>query len=156
MQRLQTITATSSAPNIIKLLPYDLQPYIYSFIEDEVKVHYWMEKYDWEDTIYELGEYYNEFHLIESYYKYVLNSPISKEEFFKQSSIYREKNKWRDWSGRITHVTWSWNDDNCNYDKLFQGLANTLYAQYEIRDDMGGLYKYLSYLITLYNDMECD
>jgi len=156
MQRLQTITATSDANCILKGLPRDLHPYIYSFIEDEVKVHYWMAKYNWEDTLYELGEYYNEFHLIESYFKYVHNTPISKEEFFMKRNIYREKDKWRNTSGRITHVTWSWNDDNCDYVKLFQGLANTIYVQSESQDDIGGLYKYLSYLITLYNDMECD
>ena len=52
MQRLQTIIATNTAEPIIRSLPQDLHPYIYKFISDEVKLHYWMEKYDLENTGY--------------------------------------------------------------------------------------------------------
>ena len=64
MQRLQTILATDHAIPILKKLPHDLHPYIYRFIHDEVKVHYLMCKYDYEETLQHLREYYCEFNLI--------------------------------------------------------------------------------------------
>ena len=153
MQRLQTIVATSDADRILKALPLDLHPYIYRFIQDEVKVHYWMKKYNWDDTLYELGQYYDGFHLVRSYFKHVNETSISESAMLHNMNAYREKDKWRDTTGKVTHVEWSWNDDNCDYDKIIPELADMLYIQYEERRDMNGLYKHLSYLIYIFDHM---
>lgn len=154
MQRLQTITATSDADRILKALPRDLHPYIYSFIQDEVKVHYWMEKYNWKDTLYDLGTHYWEFCLVRDYFKHVKETSIAEATMLHSMNAYREKDKWRDASGRVVRIEWTWNDDNCDYDKIFKELTDMLDTQYEERRDMNGLYKYLSHLINMYNDME--
>ena len=164
VQRLQTIIATTDAMHILKALPRDLHPYIYKFITDEVKVHYWMDKYDWNDTLHYLGDYYDGLHLVFSYFHYikdnVLNSPqhehddVAEFKFLHDINAYREKDKWRDADGRVTHTHWSWNDDQCDYPAVYDRLGGMIYKLWDERRDMNGLYKLLSHLISLYDDID--
>jgi hypothetical protein len=71
-------------------------------------------------------------------------------------NAHREKDKWRDNTGKVTRVEWSWNDDQCDYDVIIPELAEMLYTQYEDRRDMKGLFKYLSYLNLLCDNMHED
>ena len=149
MQRLQTIIATNTAEPIIRSLPLDLHPYIYKFISDEVKLHYWMEKYDLENIMHQICEDYGGLHLITSYYRHA-NEPIESEfDMLYSIGVYREKDKIRDTNGRIIRVEWYWNDDLCNYNEVFPKFAKTLKTQYTERRDMNGLYKYFGYLLSL-------
>jgi hypothetical protein len=154
LQRLQTIVATNDAIPILKALPRDLHPYIYKFITDEVKVHYLMDKYDWTDTLHYLGEYYFGFHLVSSYFHYLTDTDVTKSGFLHEINAYREKDKWRDADGRVTHVEWSWNDDNCDYPSVYDRIGDMIYELYETRRNINGLYKLLSHLITLWDDIE--
>jgi len=156
MQGLHTIIATDNAIPILKKLPHDLHPYIYRFIHDEVKVHYWMDKYDCEETLQHLREYYFEFNLIQSYFAHVVETSISEFAMLHRMNAHREKDKWRDNTGKVTRVEWSWNDDQCDYDVIIPELAEMLYTQYEDRRDMKGLFKYLSYLNLLCDNMHED
>jgi hypothetical protein len=154
LQRLQTIVATNDAIPILKALPRDLHPYIYKFITDEVKVHYLMDKYDWTDTLHYLGEYYFGFHLVSSYFHYLTDTDVTKSGFLHEINAYREKDKWRDAHGRVIRVEWSWNDDNCDYPSVYDRIGDMIYELYETRRNINGLYKLLSHLITLWDDIE--
>ena len=154
LQRLQTIVATTDAIPILKALPRDLHPYIFRFIDDEVKVHYWMNKYDWTDTLHYLGEYYDGFQLVSSYFHYLTDTDVTKSGFLHEINAYREKDKWRDAHGRVIRVEWSWNDDNCDYPAVYDRIGDMIYELYETRRNINGLYKLLSHLITLWDDIE--
>jgi hypothetical protein len=154
LQRLQTIVATNDAIPILKALPRDLHPYIYKFITDEVKVHYLMDKYDWTDTLHYLGEYYYGFQLVSSYFHYLTDTDVTKSGFLHEINAYREKDKWRDAHGRVIRVEWSWNDDNCDYPSVYDRIGDMIYELYETRRNINGLYKLLSHLITLWDDIE--
>lgn len=157
MQQLQTIIATRDAIPILKALPTDLHPYIYQYIYDEVKVHYWMKKYDWADTIYTLSEYYaNNLSMILAYFEYTTGGYMTKREFLNEIGAHREKNKWRDVNGRVIHIEWGWNDDKCDYESVYTYLCDMIHEQYKTGRDMSGLYKYLAHLIILWENMEAD
>lgn len=158
MQQLRTIIATSDAIPILKALPTDLHPCIYQYIYDEVKVHYWMKKYDWADTIHTLGDYYgNNLSMIFAYFEYTTGGYMTKCEFLNEIGAYREKTKWRDANGRVIRIEWGWNDDNCDYESVYMAyLCDMIYEQYEMRRDMKGLYKYLAHLIVLWEQMEAN
>ena len=100
LQRLQTIVATTDAMPILKHLPHDLHPYVYQFIADEVKVHYWMNKYDWTDTLHYLGEYYDGFQLVSSYFHYIIKDNHGAKIKFKNQNFQYigqvENNFWID------------------------------------------------------------
>jgi hypothetical protein len=138
----------------LKALPRDLHPYIYKFITDEVKVHYLMDKYDWTDTLHYLGEYYYGFQLVSSYFHYLTDTDVTKSGFLHEINAYREKDKWRDAHGRVIRVEWSWNDDNCDYPSVYDRIGDMIYELYETRRNINGLYKLLSHLITLWDDIE--
>jgi hypothetical protein len=154
LQRLQTILATSDAVSILKRLPHDLHPYVFKFIVDEVKVHYWMEKYDWTDTLHYLGEYYDGFQIVSSYFHYLTDTDVTKSGFLHEINAYREKDKWRDASGAVISVSWSWNDDLCDYPVVYDRIGGMIYKQYKERRDMNGLYKLLAHFISLCDDIE--
>ena len=155
LQRLQTIVATTDAMPILKHLPHDLHPYVYQFIADEVKVHYWMNKYDWTDTLHYLGEYYDGFQLVSSYFHYIIkDNHGAKIKFLHDINAYREKDKWRDAAGWVIRVKWTWNDDNCDYPAVYDRIGDIIYNLYHERRDMNRLYKLLSHLITLWDDIE--
>ena len=149
MQRLQTIVATHNADPILRSLPHDLHPYIYSFIQDEVKIHYLMEKYNWHNILDQLRDYYNDFHLIISYFNHVTILTSTKADMLYEMGMYREKDKFRDANGNIIRIEWTWNDDNCNYDAIFTGFVETMNTQYRERRDIHGLYTYFRYLLSL-------
>ena len=150
-QRLQTILLNEST---MMKLPHDLHPYIYKFVADEVKVHYWMQKYNWTDTLHELGEHYDGLHIVYAYFHHLKDGENDKFSFLHNSNAYREKDKWRDAEGRVNHVEWSWNDDCCNYPTVYDRLGNLICEQYRERRDMNGLYKMLAYFITLWDDID--
>mgnify|MGYP006074688051 CR=1 FL=1 len=155
LQHLQTIVATTDAIPILKALPRDLHPYIFRFIEDEVKVHYWMDKYDWTDTIHTLGNMcYYEFYMVRTYFRHVKDEHFDLNHFMLQENAYREKVKWRDAQGWVIRVKWSLNVDNCDYDAIHDRLGDMIYELYETRRNINGLYKLLSHLLTLWDDME--
>jgi len=154
LQRLQTIVATNDAIPILKALPRDLHPYIYRFIADDVKVQYWMDKYNWTDTIHVIGEYYCGLHLIFAYFHHLKLGEDDLSDFLHNAGAYREKDKFRDVQGRVICVEWSWIDDNCDYDAIYDRLGGMIYGQYETRHNMNGLYKLLSHLLTLWDDAE--
>lgn len=152
-QNLQTILATKDAMPVLKRLPHDLHPYIFKFLADEVKVHYWMDKYDWNDILYGLGEYYYGLHLISVYFHYIKDTDITHTEFLHNNNAYRDKNKYRDQHGRLIQVEWNWNDDNCDYDIIFNQIADMIYNLYAQRRDINGLYQLLAHYITLVDDI---
>jgi hypothetical protein len=154
LQRLQTILATDDALPILKALPIDLHPYIYKFVADDVKVHYWMEKYDWTDTLHYLGEYYFGFQIVSSYFHYLTDTDVTKSGFLHDINAYREKDKWRDASGAVIRVEWSWNDDMCDYPAVYDRIGGMVYKQYQERRDMNGLYKLLAHFISLCDDID--
>jgi hypothetical protein len=154
MAYLQTIVSSNDAIPILKALPLDLHPYIYQFITDEVKVHYWMDKYDWTDTIRDIGGYYHGLYIVDTYFRHLNEGNNAKHLFFVNANAYREKGKARDAYGRVIRMEWYWNDDYCDYDKIFDQLGDMIYKQYEERRDICGLYKLLAHLITLWDDKE--
>jgi len=148
-QRLQTILLNESTMN---KLPHDLHPYIYKFVADEVKVHYWMQKYDWTAILHELGEYWEGLDIIFVYFHHLEDGESDLISFLLQYNAYREKYKWRDAEGRVTHREWCWNDDHCNYTAVYDSLGIRICEQYLQRRDMNGLYKMLAHFITMWND----
>lgn len=147
-QKLQTILFNES--NNMNKLPHDLHPYIYQFVADEVKVHYWMEKYNWINHLHQLGEYYHGLFIVFAYFHHLTD--CYSNDFLPSINAYREKNKFRNADGQVTRIEWSWNDDNCDYPAIYERLGNMIYEQYQERRDMNGLYKTLALLITLWND----
>ena len=157
MQQLRTIIATSDAIPILKALPTDLHPCIYQYIYDEVKVHYWMKKYDWIDTLHTLGDYYGKnLSMIFAYFKHTTCGYMTESKFLYEMGAYREKTKWRDVNGGVIRIEWGWNDDNCDYDLVYTHLCEMIYEQYKMQQDMKGLYKYLAHLIVLWEQMEAN
>ena len=154
LQHIQTIIATNDAIPILKALPPDLHPYIYKFIADEVKVHYWMNKYNWTDTIHVLGKCYYEFYMVRTYFQHMKDEYITLSGFMHQENGYREKDKWRNADGKVIRVKWSWNDDNCDYDAIYDRLGDMIYDQYKIHRNINSLYKLLSHLIMLWNNID--
>jgi hypothetical protein len=75
-------------------------------------------------------------------------------DFLGNANAYREKDKFRDVQGRVICVQWSWNDDRCDYDAIYDRIGDMIYKQYEERRNMCGLYKLLAHLITLWDDAE--
>ena len=120
---LQTILATKDAIPVLKRLPQDLHPYVFKFIRDEVKVHYWMDKYDWNDILHVLGEYYYGLHIVFAYFHYIKDTDITPDKFLHNNNAYLEKDKYRDEQGRVIRVEWNWNDDNCDYDIIFNQIV---------------------------------
>ena len=157
MQQLRTIIATSDAIPILKALPPDLHPCIYQYIYDEVKVHYWMKKYNWIGTLHTLCDYYGQnLSMIFAYFKHTNGGYMTESNFLREIGAYREKDKWRDANGRVIRIEWGWNDDNCDYESVYTYLCDMIYDQYKMRLDMSGLYKYLAYLIILWEKMEAN
>jgi hypothetical protein len=150
---LQTILATKDAIPVLKRLPQDLHPYIFRFLADEVKVHYWMDKYDWNDILHVLGEYYYGLHIVFAYFHYIKDTDITPDIFLRNNNAYLEKDKYRDEQGHIIGVEWNWNDDNCDYDIIFNQIADMIYNLYAQRRDINDLYKLLAHYITLVDDI---
>ena len=82
----------------------------------------WMDKYDCEETLQHLREYYFEFNLIQSYFAHVVETSISEFAMLHRMNAYREKDKWRDNTGKVTRVEWSWNDDQCAIGTEMDGM----------------------------------
>jgi hypothetical protein len=154
LQNLQTILFTNDVIPSLKLLPKDLHPYVFKFISDEVKVHYWIDKYDWNDILHVLGEYYYGLHLVLSYFHYIKDTDISQKEFLHNNNAYLEKDKFRDEHGRVVRVEWNWNDESCDYDIIFNQIGNMIYKLYAQRQHINGLYRLLAHYITLLDDIE--
>ena len=152
-QNLQTILATKDAMPILKALPHDLHPYVFKFICDEVKVHYWMDKYDWKDIVHLLGEHYYGIHLISAYFHYIKDTDITQNEFLYNNNVYEEKDKYRNQQGRVIRVEWTLNDDNCDYDIVFNLIGDMIYKLYAERRDINGLYRLMAHFITLLDDV---
>ena len=154
LQNFQTILATKDAMPILKHLPHDLHPYVFRFLADEVKVHYWMDKYNWKDTLHVLGEYYYGLHIVFAYFHYIKDTDITPDKFLHNNNAYMEKDKFRDEQGRVIRVEWNWNDDNCDYDIIFNQIADMIYKLYAQRRDVNGLYQLLAHYITLLDDID--
>lgn len=154
MQRLQTIVATNDAPPILKALPLDLHPFIYKFIAVDVKLHYWMDKYNWTDTLHDLDEYYCGLYIVSTCFRHLEQGDITEQSFLRNANAYIEKDKYRDAQGRVVRVEFVWNDEHCDYDEIYDQLGSMICKQYEERRDMNGLYKLLSQLITLWDDTD--
>ena len=153
IQNIQTILATKDAIPVLKRLPQDLHPYVFKFIRDEVKVHYWMDKYDWNDILHVLGEYYYGLHIVFAYFHYIKDTDITPDKFLHNNNAYLEKDKYRDEQGRVIRVEWNWNDDNCDYDIIFNQIADMIYNLYAQRRNINGLYLLLAHYITLVDDI---
>ena len=153
IQNLQTILATNDAMSVLKRLPQDLHPYVFKFIHDEVKVHYWMDKYDWNDILHVLGEYYYGLHIVFAYFHYIKDTDITPDEFLRNNNAYMEKDKYRDEQGHVIRVEWNWNDDNCDYDIIFNQIADMIYNLNAQRQNINGLYQLLAHYITLVDDI---
>ena len=151
-QNLQTILATKDAMPVLKRLPHDLHPYIFKFLADEVKVHYWIDKYDWNYTLHSLGEYYYGWHLINAYFHYIKDTDITHTEFLRDNNAYRERYKYRDANGQVFRAIMTWNDDNCDYDIILNRIGDMIYKLYAERRDFNGLYRLLAHYITLWDD----
>jgi hypothetical protein len=153
IQNLQTILATNDAMPVLKRLPQDLHPYVFRFLADEVKVHYWMDKYDWNDILHVLGEYYYGLHIVFAYFHYIKDTDITPDEFLRNNNAYMEKDKYRDEQGHVIRVEWNWNDDCCHYDIIFNQIADMIYKLYAQRRNINGLYQLLAHYITLVDDI---
>ncbi len=153
LQNLQTILATTDAMPILKALPHDLHPYVFQFLADEVKVHYWMDKYDWNDILHVLGEYYYGIHIVFAYFHYIKDTDITPDKFLRNNNAYMEKDKYRDEQGHVIRVEWNWNDDCCDYDIIFNQIADMIYKLYAQRRNINGLYQLLAHYITLVDDI---
>jgi hypothetical protein len=119
-----------------------------------------MDKYNWEDSLNFMGEYYDNLHLVFSYFHYLSGTcyanHIAEYIFLHDINAYREKDKWRDASGRVIHVAWSWNDDMCDFPDVYKRIGDMIYTRYQERSDMNNLYKLLAHFVCLYNDIYSD
>jgi hypothetical protein len=82
------------------------------------------------------------------------DTDVTKSGFLHEINAYREKDKWRDASGAVISVSWSWNDDLCDYPVVYDRIGGMIYKQYKERRDMNGLYKLLAHFISLCDDID--
>lgn len=139
------------APPILVHLPEDIQHVVYSFMYDDVKVAYWLKKYNWKRAFHEMrnsvcGDGYGILYHIDMYYKHMIQPGklCSKSDFYYEYDCRRDKDKYYDGAGRLTRVVHSWTDEYCDDKKVFQKFTQMLYDQFKEKRDVLGLYKYLA------------
>ena len=99
--------------NQIIRLPNELQRYIYTFIHDDVKVYYWLDKYNWSELLSEIFNYYCETYIVEKYYKLC---PQKETELLYEHFQYVIDKYFNDTGHRVKLHWWEFvgNNDNNN------------------------------------------
>ena len=156
---MKIITANKQfAMPLLVALPEVLQHFIYTFIYDEVKIHYWLKKYNIKKTLHELRNSYNgEFYGVLTHIdRYCMNATqptmCDKMVMYNEYGVWRDRTKFRDGLGNLIKVVYTWEDENCDYNQMFYNFPKMLHTQQKIRHDMLGLYKYLAWIIVSYDD----
>ena len=142
-------------------LPVELHDYIYKFIEHDVKIYYWLDKYDWKNDIHYLCNYVDLEYFIDNVNYYISKyDDIEKLEYYKYG-LYCERQKYRHWVGPTNIVSnlgkfkrYIWYDDGCSDKdraKLSDDIINKIFP-YLLTINTGKLYNLLRMLIYIYDE----
>lgn len=144
---LRNLVLPSKLQNFTRLPP-ELQIYIYQYVRDDVKVYYWLDKYNWNKVFFELFTCYSETYIVDKFYELC---PCENKELLYNHFQYIIDKCYNSQGKRIKIEFWEFSPDT---------VHNNLHEEFEIdienhikeNENKKGIYKFMAECIYLYNN----
>tara|TARA_B110000967_G_C18695362_1_gene465121 strand:+ start:40 stop:543 length:504 start_codon:yes stop_codon:yes gene_type:complete len=144
---LRNLVLPSKLRNFSRLPP-ELQIYIYQYLQDDVKVYYWLDKYNWKEVFFELFKYYCETYIVEKFYQLC---PCENKELLYDNFQYIIDKCYNSQGKRIKIEFWEFSPVN-EYNNLHDDLSIAIEKYIKANENKKGIYKYMAECIYLHNN----
>ena len=144
---LRNLILPSNLRNFSRLPP-ELQIYIYQYLHDDVKVYYWLDKYNWKEAFFELFKCYCETYIVEKFYELC---PCENTELLYNHFQYIIDKCYNSQGKRIKIHFWEFSPDT-THNNLHEDLAITIEKYIIENSNKKGIYKFMAECVYLYNN----
>lgn len=143
---LRNLKLPSKLRNLSRLPP-ELQIYIYQYLHDDTKVYYWLDKYKWNEILFEIFKCYSETYIVEKFYELC---PCENKELLYDHFQYIIDKCYNSQGQRVKIHFWEFSPEN-EHNNLHDDLAMTIEKYVIENSNKKGIYKFMAECVYLYN-----